>query len=84
MLRGASASTVTWSGLHVAACSPTCRSLFPSGDLFNSTGSTPPFSASNPFSATGNFAANPSANAQAKNVTPYTEQYNLAVEHQVR
>jgi hypothetical protein len=48
----------------------------------NSTGSTPSFSMSNPFSATGNFAANPSANAQAKNVTPYTEQYNLALEHQ--
>ncbi len=48
----------------------------------NSTGSTPSFSMSNPFSATGNFAANPSVNAQAPTTTPYTEQYNLAIEHQ--
>ena len=35
-----------------------------------------------PFSATGAFAANPSVTAQHATVTPYTEQYNLAVEHQ--
>jgi hypothetical protein len=35
-----------------------------------------------PFSATGAFAANPSVSAQHSTVTPYTEQYNLAVEHQ--
>jgi Carboxypeptidase regulatory-like domain/TonB dependent receptor len=48
----------------------------------NSTGSTPSFSMSNPFSATGSFTANPSVNAQAPTKTPYTEQYNLALEHQ--
>ncbi len=49
----------------------------------NSTGATPSFSMSNPFSATGAFTANPSVMAQAKTVTPYTEEYNLAVEHQL-
>lgn len=48
----------------------------------NSTGSTPSFSMSNPFSATGSFTANPSVLAQAPTVTPYTEEYNLALEHQ--
>jgi hypothetical protein len=48
----------------------------------NSTGSTPSFSMYNPFSATGSFTSNPSVLAQAPTVTPYTEQYNLAVEHQ--
>lgn len=48
----------------------------------NATGATPSFSMSNPFSATGTFTANPSALAQAPTVTPYTEQYNLALEHQ--
>ena len=42
----------------------------------------PAFSMSNPFSATGAFAANPSALQMHSPVTPYTEQYNLAVEHQ--
>jgi hypothetical protein len=40
------------------------------------------FTMSNPFSATGAFSANPSVNAEHKLVTPYTEEYNLAVEHQ--
>ena len=48
----------------------------------NSTGSTPSFSMSNPFSATGAFAANPTVLAQAPTKTPYTEEYNLALEHQ--
>ncbi len=48
----------------------------------NASGTTPAFSMSNSFSATGNFAANPNALAQAKNITPYTEEYNLALEHQ--
>ena len=48
----------------------------------NSTGSTPSFTMYNPFSATGTFTANPSVLAQAPTVTPYTEQYNLALEHQ--
>ena len=42
----------------------------------------PAFSMSNPFSATGAFAANPSAIQMHSPVTPYTEQYNLALEHQ--
>ena len=40
------------------------------------------FTMSNPFSATGAYSANPSVNAQHNLVTPYTEEYNLAVEHQ--
>jgi hypothetical protein len=48
----------------------------------NATGATPAFSMSNPFSATGTFTANPSVLAQAPTKTPYTEQYNLALEHQ--
>jgi hypothetical protein len=48
----------------------------------NSTSTTPAFTMSNPFSATGAFTANPSVLAQAKTVTPYTEEYNLAIEHQ--
>lgn len=48
----------------------------------NSSSATPAFTMNNPFSATGAFSANPSVLAQAKTVTPYTEQYNLAVEHQ--
>ncbi len=48
----------------------------------NSTGATPTFTMANPFSATGSYAANPSVLAQAPTTTPYTEQYNLAIEHQ--
>jgi len=40
------------------------------------------FTMNNPFSATGTFSANPSVNAEHSLVTPYTEEYNLAVEHQ--
>lgn len=40
------------------------------------------FTMSNPFGASGTFSANPSVNAEHKLVTPYTEEYNLAVEHQ--
>lgn len=36
-----------------------------------------------PFGGTGAFNANPSVNAQAHTRTPYTEQYNLAVEQQI-
>jgi hypothetical protein len=46
------------------------------------TGSVPLFTMNNPFAATGAFAANPSVSAQHQTTTPYTEQYNLAVEHQ--
>lgn len=50
----------------------------------NSSGTTPAFTMSNPFSATGTFTANPSVLAQAKTTTPYTEEYNLALEHQFK
>jgi Carboxypeptidase regulatory-like domain/TonB dependent receptor len=40
------------------------------------------FTMSNPFSATGTFSANPSVNAEHPLITPYTEEYNLAIEHQ--
>jgi len=40
------------------------------------------FTMNNPFSASGTFSANPSVNAEHKLVTPYTEEYNLAIEHQ--
>jgi Carboxypeptidase regulatory-like domain len=40
------------------------------------------FTMSNPFSATGTYSANPSVNAQHSAVTPYTEEYNLAIEHE--
>lgn len=40
------------------------------------------FTMSNPFSAAGTYSPNPSVNAEHSLVTPYTEEYNLAVEHQ--
>jgi Carboxypeptidase regulatory-like domain/TonB dependent receptor len=46
------------------------------------SGSIPAFNMYAPFSATGAFAANPTVSAQHHTVTPYTEQYNLALEHQ--
>jgi hypothetical protein len=58
---------------------------FVSSETFsNSTasGAIPAFSMNDPFSATGKFTANPSVFEQAKTTTPYTEEYNLAVEHQ--
>ena len=36
-----------------------------------------------PFSATGAFASNPSVNTQHTTVTPYTEAYNLTLEHEL-
>ncbi len=45
-------------------------------------GNAPAFTMYAPFSSTGAFAANPSVTAQHSTVAPYTEQYNLAVEHQ--
>jgi hypothetical protein len=48
----------------------------------NSSSGTPTFTMNAPFSATGKFSANPSATAQHKTENPYTEEYNLAVEHQ--
>ncbi len=48
----------------------------------NSSSSMPAFTMNDPFSATGKFTANPSVLTQPKTTTPYTEEYNLAVEHQ--
>lgn len=42
------------------------------------------FTMNAPFSATGSFSANPSVNAEHNLETPYTEEYNLALEHQFR
>jgi hypothetical protein len=50
----------------------------------NSTTGPPSFTMNNPFSATGKFTANPSVLTQPKTTTPYTEEYNLAVEHQFK
>lgn len=47
------------------------------------SGTTPSFTMSDPFSATGAFSANPSVNAEHRLETPYTEEYNLAIEHQM-
>lgn len=47
------------------------------------TGTMPGFTMNAPFSATGAFSANPSAQQLHAPVTPYTEQYNLAIEHQL-
>jgi hypothetical protein len=48
----------------------------------NSSTGAPSFTMNNPFSATGTFTSNPSVSAMAKLATPYTEEYNLAIEHQ--
>jgi hypothetical protein len=48
----------------------------------NSTSYASAFTMNNPFSATGTFSANPSVNAEHPLVTPYTEEYNLAIEHE--
>jgi hypothetical protein len=42
------------------------------------------FTMNNPFSATGKFSSNPSVLTQPKTTTPYTEEYNLAIEHQFK
>lgn len=46
-------------------------------------GSAPPsFTMSDPFGATGTSTANPSVSAEHRLETPYTEEYNLTLEHQ--
>ena len=40
------------------------------------------FTMSSPFNGTGNAGGRPGANAEHPLVTPYTEEYNLAIEHQ--
>jgi hypothetical protein len=47
-------------------------------------GAVPLITMDAPFAGTGKFGANPSVIAQHPTVTPYTEQYNLAVEHQLQ
>jgi hypothetical protein len=47
-------------------------------------GSVPSITMNAPFAATGAFAANPSVISQHSTTTPYTEQYNLTVEHQLQ
>ena len=44
--------------------------------------SLPAFTMNDPFAATGAFTANPSVTAEHSTHYPYTEEYNLAVEHQ--
>ncbi len=56
---------------------------FTSSQTFSQpNGTAPSFTMNAPFSSTGAFAANPSVTSQHSTVAPYTEQYNLAVEHQ--
>jgi hypothetical protein len=50
---------------------------------FSQPAGKPTITMSAPFAGTGAFAANPQVNAQAKTKVPYTEQWNLAVEHQL-
>jgi len=45
-------------------------------------GAIPAFSMNDPFSSAGSVGSNPSVNADTRLVTPYTEEYNLAIEHQ--
>jgi hypothetical protein len=47
-------------------------------------GSVPSITMNAPFAATAAFGANPSVSAQHSTTTPYTEQYNLAIEHQLQ
>jgi hypothetical protein len=46
-------------------------------------GNTPAITMNAPFASTASVPANPSTIAQLKTVTPYTEQYNLAMEQQL-
>jgi outer membrane receptor protein involved in Fe transport len=55
---------------------------FVASQTYSNTSGTPAFTMSNPFSATGAFTSNPSVAASAKLTTPYTQEYNLAIEHQ--
>lgn len=52
-------------------------------ETYEQPSGTPTISMSAPFSATGAFGANPSVSAQHSTVTPYTEAYNLAIEHEL-
>ncbi len=54
---------------------------FQGSETSDSPREKPTITMSAPFASTGAFSANPNVNAQAPTVTPYTEQYNLTVEH---
>jgi Carboxypeptidase regulatory-like domain/TonB dependent receptor-like, beta-barrel len=56
---------------------------FQGSETFSQPAGPPTITMNAPFSATGAFAANPSVNAQHSTITPYTEGYNLAVEHEL-
>ena len=50
----------------------------------NSSSASTAFTMSNPFSGTGAYGGNVAVNAEHSLETPYTEQYNLALEHQFK
>ena len=53
---------------------------FEGAETYTNGSPVPTFTMNGPFAATGKFAANPTVNAQHPTVTPYTEEYNLALE----
>lgn len=56
---------------------------FTASQTYSQPGSSvPAFTMYAPFSAVGAFGANPAVSAQHSTVAPYTEQYNLTLEHQ--
>jgi Carboxypeptidase regulatory-like domain/TonB dependent receptor len=55
---------------------------FEGSETFSQPAGPPSITMNAPFAATGAFTANPSVNTQHSTVTPYTEAYNLAIEHQ--
>ena len=57
---------------------------FEGTESFNQPAGPPAITMNAPFASTGGaFSANPSVNAQAPTVTPYTESYNLTLEHEI-
>jgi hypothetical protein len=56
---------------------------FEGTETFSQPAGPPTITMNAPFSATGAFASNPSVNTQHTTVTPYTEAYNLTLEHEL-
>ena len=56
---------------------------FESVETFSQPAGPPAITMNAPFSAAGAFTANPSVDAQYPTTTPYTEEYNLTVEHEL-
>lgn len=57
---------------------------FSGSETFSQPASGPAaFTMNNPFSASGAFTANPAVSAQHSTTTPYTEEYNLAIEREL-